>query len=317
MTSSGTEISLGDHWVRIHREHADLVEDVVAGTGAALRSGRAVVVIATSEHRPEFARGLRRAGIDVEAAQAAGRLVELDATEVAEALLEGDGIDKQRFEQLVARPVRDLVKQFGAVHAYGEIVAVLWAQGQVLAALELEQLWEGLIAELPLSLLCGYPADVVERGGAVADYQALCDAHSHVRSAPPTLPFAEVDRQFPRTTAALRDVRRFVEDTLRSWHRDPLAEIAKFVVNELASNAVKHAGSEFAVSLSRDGDAVRVAVGDRAPEAASVPTKSHPGGGRGLQLVDTLCADWGQDRAPEGKLVWALVSNRDFSRVYS
>ncbi len=308
MTSSGTEISLGDHWVRIHREDADLVEDVVAGTGAALRSGRGVVVIATSDHRAKFALGLRRFGVDVEAAEATGRLVELDAAEVAEALLEGDGIDKQRFEQLVARPVRDLVKQYGAVHAYGEIVAVLWADGQVLAALELEQLWEGLIAELPLSLLCGYPADVVERGGAVAQYQALCDAHSHVQSAPPTLPFAEVNRQFPRTTAALRDVRHFVEETLRSWHRDGLAETAKFVANEFATNAVEHADSEFAVSLSRDGDAVRVAVGDCAPDAAAIPTEAHPGGGRGLELVDALCADWGQDSAPEGKLVWARVA---------
>jgi anti-sigma regulatory factor (Ser/Thr protein kinase) len=158
-------------------------------------------------------------------------------------------------------------------------------------------------------LLCGYPADVVERGGAVADYQALCDAHSHVRSAPPALPSAEVNRQFPRTTAALRDARRLVEDTLRSWHRDDLAETAKFVVNEFATNAVEHAASEFTVSLARDGDAVRVAVGDRAPDAAAVPTEAHPGGGRGLALVEGLCADWGQDSAPEGKLVWARVAD--------
>jgi anti-sigma regulatory factor (Ser/Thr protein kinase) len=309
MTSLGTEISLGDHWVRIHREDADLVDDVVAAAGTALRSDRSVVMIATSEHRAKFALGLRRFGVDVGAAHATGRLVELDAAEVAEALLEGDAIDQQRFEELIGRLVRHLVNQYGAVHAYGEIVAVLWAQGHVLAALELEQLWDGLIAELPLSLLCGYPADVVEREGAVAQYQALCEAHSHVRSAPPTLPFAEVNRQFPRTTAALRDVRHFVEDTLCSWHRDGLAETAKFVANELATNAVEHADSEFAVSLSRDGDAVRVAVGDRAPGAAAAPTEAYAGGGRGLQLVNALCADWGQDSAPEGKLVWARIAD--------
>lgn len=308
MTSSGTEISLGDHWVRIHREDAELVEDVVVGTGQALRCGQGVVVIATAEHRARFAGGLRRSGVGVDTAQAAGRLAWLDATEVAEALLASDAIDKRRFEQLIARPVRQLVKQYGAVHAYGEIVAVLWAQGQVLAALELEQLWDGLLAELPLSLLCGYPADVVESGDAVADYQALCEAHSHVQSAPPTLPLAEVHRQFPRTPAALRHVRRFVDDTLHSWHRAALTETAKFVVNELASNAVEHAGSEFVVSLSRDGEAVRVAVGDRIPNVAAAPTEAHRDGGRGLQLVDALCENWGQDDAPEGKLVWARVS---------
>lgn len=311
MTSSGTEISLGDHRVRIHREDAAIVDDVVASTGQALSCGRGVVIIATSEHRAGFADGLRRAGVSVDAAQDTGQLLWLDATEVAEALLAGDAIDKGRFEQLIARAVRQLVKQFGSVHAYGEIVAVLWARGQVLAALELEQFWDGLIEALPLSLLCGYPAEVVESGGgAVADYQALCMAHSHVQSAPPTLPYAEADRQFPRTPAALRDVRRFVQDTLHSWHRDSLAEKAAFVVNELASNAVEHAGSEFAVSLSRDGDAVRVAVGDCAPTTAPLPAlPTHSGeGGRGIQLVAVLCADWGQDATPDGKLIWALIS---------
>lgn len=311
MASADTRISLGDHWVRIHRDDSDLVDDVVVGTATALGAGRGVVAIATPEHRREFAAGLHRLGADVKAAQAAGRLVWLDAAEIAEALLEGDAIDGQSFETLVARPVRQLATRYGAVYAYGEIVAVLWARGQVLAALQLERLWDGLIAELPLSLLCGYPADVVERDGAVEDYQALCDAHSHVRSAPPTLPDAETNRQFPRTTAALGEVRRFVEDTLRDWRRDALADTAKFVVTEFASNAVKHADSEFTVSLLRDGDALRVAVGDRAPQAAAVVTAAHPGGGRGLRIVDALSADWGQDGTPEGKLVWARVSAED------
>jgi anti-sigma regulatory factor (Ser/Thr protein kinase) len=310
MTSSRTEISLGDHRVRIHRDDATIVGDVVASTCQALSCGRGVVIIATSEHRIGFADGLRAAGISVDAAQDTGQLLWLDAAEVAKALLAGDAIDNGRFEQLIARPVHQLVQRFGAVHAYGEIVAVLWAQGQVLAALELEQLWDGLIATLPLSLLCGYPADVVESGGAVADYQALCTAHSHVESAPPTLPLAEVNRQFPRTPAALREVRRFVRDTLHSWHRGSLAESATFVVNELASNAVEHAGSEFSVSLSRDDDAVHVAVGDCAPSTAPLPMlQTHSGeGGRGIQLVTVMCADWGQDATPDGKLVWARVS---------
>ena len=48
------------------------------------------------------------------------------------------------------------------VRAYGEMVALLWEHGDVLAAIELEELWNDLGRELDFSLLCAYRSASVQ-----------------------------------------------------------------------------------------------------------------------------------------------------------
>jgi hypothetical protein len=65
----------------------------------------------------------------------------------------------------------------GSVRLFGEMVAVLWREGSVAAALELERLWNGYLAAHPMALLCAYPA------ADLADHPELtrvCRAHTHV-----------------------------------------------------------------------------------------------------------------------------------------
>jgi hypothetical protein len=79
------------------------------------------------------------------------------------------------FTQLVSET---LARQgHGSVRLYGEMVAVLWDEGNVTGALELEALWNSYLAEHPLALLCAYPrADVAGH----AEHGAVCRAHDHV-----------------------------------------------------------------------------------------------------------------------------------------
>jgi hypothetical protein len=65
----------------------------------------------------------------------------------------------------------------GSVRLYGEMVAVLWREGAVAAALELERLWNGYLAAHPMALLCAYPAAAVAEHPELA---RLCRAHTHV-----------------------------------------------------------------------------------------------------------------------------------------
>jgi hypothetical protein len=65
----------------------------------------------------------------------------------------------------------------GSVRLYGEMVAVLWQRGDVTAALELEELWNGFLAETPLPLLCAYPEHDL---ASPVDHAAVCRAHDHV-----------------------------------------------------------------------------------------------------------------------------------------
>jgi hypothetical protein len=58
------------------------------------------------------------------------------------------------------------------VRAFGEMVALLWAQGKSQAALELEDLWNELPGHHPFSLMCAYSLDVI---GEPASLQTVVD----------------------------------------------------------------------------------------------------------------------------------------------
>ena len=65
------------------------------------------------------------------------------------------------------------------VRAFGEMVAVLWAQGRYGATVCLEDLWQQVCREESPSLFCAYP-----RMGLTQDTEAsmreICEAHSRV-----------------------------------------------------------------------------------------------------------------------------------------
>ncbi len=84
------------------------------------------------------------------------------------------------------------------------------------------------------------------------------------------------------------------------------------LTSELATNALLHARSDFAVSLVLSPEAVRVEVRDRSaalpmPRAFSTTSTT----GRGLRLLDAYGLRWGTERisGPDyRKLVWVDVS---------
>src|SRR5687768_17281032 len=121
----------GEHVVQFYENDDDLVTFVTGYLGAATVAGDAVVVIATPDHAEAFLSALGRAGVDVEAARQDGRLVILDAATTLSRFMIGDAPDAAAFDAVVG----DLVRRAGAggrpVRAYGEMVALLWAAGNV------------------------------------------------------------------------------------------------------------------------------------------------------------------------------------------
>lgn len=299
--------SPGEHVVHFYRDDAELAAAVVAPIAQALANGEPTIVIAVPAHREAFATGLVAEGIDLASAEQDGRLVWRDAEEFAARLLAGNGVDAVVFATTIGALVRGKAAAGRVVHAYGEIVAVLWSAGHVLAAMELERLWNDLITDVPMSLLCGYPAELVAAiGDADADYLGVCAEHGRVVGSAPIAADAEASCRFPGTPASARHARRFVAKTLAAWGCAELVELSALVVSELASNAVRHARSDFTIALARTLRGVRVAVGDTAIASPRPRRAAHDEAhGRGLQIVATLSSRWGSDLLPDGKLVWA------------
>ena len=103
--------------------------------------------------------------------------------------------------------------------------------------------------------------------------------------------------------------RRFVQQRLTGAGLDQeLIETAVLLTSELVTNAVLHAGREFEVRVSiRPG--IRVEIRDQSQQLPERRLRAAESvGGRGLELVESLAADFGVTEIPEqGKSVWFVV----------
>ncbi len=117
------------------------------------------------------------------------------------------------------------------------------------------------------------------------------------------------ERRYPDEPESVPEARRFIESTLHGLPV-PVQEVITLLVSELATNAVRHAGSYFTVCIEVEDGAVRVEVTD---PATAMPVRRSPAptdvGGRGLHIVDRLAQEWGVVPAsPAGKTVWFKVA---------
>jgi anti-sigma regulatory factor (Ser/Thr protein kinase) len=111
-------------------------------------------------------------------------------------------------------------------------------------------------------------------------------------------------RTFEPQADQIGAARRFASATLAGWG---IVDVdVALLVSELATNAVLHARSEFAVTVSATAERVRVEVFDRnsrLPSLVAVPADAYSG--RGLMLVEAMATAWGVDASIEdGKAIW-------------
>lgn len=291
-------------------DHAETLALAVADyLGAGLAEGGAALVVATPEHRAQVARVLTAAGIDIQEARAGGRYVELDAASVLEQFMADGSPDPERFVDTIGPLVRTADAVAHPLRVYGEMVDLLWQEGNVIAAEDLERLWNSIGAGRDFALFCGYLSAVVDASGS---RDAVADHHDGVLTDHPPHVGDDTCHRFEPTLTAAAAARRFVDDVLRAWGLGALLPEAELVVSELATNAVVHTGKRFTVGLSRaGGDGVRVAVSDASPTAPTM-RQSDPlaTNGRGIRIVAAVAQEWGLEIAADGKTVWAVLVPR-------
>jgi hypothetical protein len=117
----------------------------------------------------------------------------------------------------------------------------------------------------------------------------------------------------PQVGAARRS-RELITEACARWHRPQLAGPGCIVVTEMVNNVISHAKTPMVVLLARHDAGVSVAVRDRSPVAPTftgepVPVTSY--GGRGMLLIDSVAARWGNLVLADGKVVWAVLDPDD------
>jgi PAS domain S-box-containing protein len=159
-------------------ESSDVLCDAVADfLAAGAAAGEPLIVIATEPHRLALTERLKDRGVErVE-------MTMLDAQATLDRIMVESEPDPARFAEVIETAIEALRRRWPGVpvRAYGEMVNVLWQQGNSHAALRLEELWNQLQTRHSFSLYCAYVMGGFYKAG---DLEAVCDSHDHVTAMP-------------------------------------------------------------------------------------------------------------------------------------
>jgi hypothetical protein len=169
------------HGVLFYRDGAMLRERTSGYIATALRAGQPGLVIA----RPDL---LREVTIDLhrQHVQGApfgperGEFVALDADATLRRISVRDKPKAALFDQVIGAPVARLAAGGKRVAAYGEMVGILCERGQYADAVQLEAMWNALLAGVDANLYCAYAAPLFDRPGSADFRRQIVEAHTEL-----------------------------------------------------------------------------------------------------------------------------------------
>ena len=240
------------HFVQFYEGEEFLFDAVGQFLGAGLRAGDRVVVIATEPHCAGFVQRLGSLGVGVGSAIASGQLTLLDARQTLAKFMIGGMPEPDLFRDMLARVIAKMKGEGGEhcrarIRAYGEMVDLLWRDGNSNAAIRLEELWNEAVESHSFALLCAYIMGNFYKEGDHARFLDVCRNHSHVI---PTERFTQLDDAHARLReiSLLQQRARALESEI--VHRKELESALREALKER-----RRVEEELRVSLVREREA--------------------------------------------------------------
>jgi MEDS: MEthanogen/methylotroph, DcmR Sensory domain len=173
------EIAPTDHVVQVY-ENDEIFLDTLAGfVGSGINAGDCVIVIATPIHLQLLYERLSSYAINVSTLVDDDRYIALDAEATLSKFMKQGWPDELLFNETISSIIQRGVSKGRRIKAFGEMVALLWANGHNGATVHLEHLWTKFCKKNKLSLFCAYP-----RAGFTEDINesinTICNCHNTV-----------------------------------------------------------------------------------------------------------------------------------------
>jgi signal transduction histidine kinase len=172
------------HVAQFYTDPSYLIDTLSDFIGRALGAGDSAIAVATAENRDALAHRLKQRGLDIAGIAKQGRYVALDAAETLSTFMVRNWPDAQLFEKVIGKLAAETKEKAKGkdkrLAVFGEMVAVLWAQGKMEAALHLERLWNELARTHSFALHCGYPMSSFYREDHGELFLKICEEHSGV-----------------------------------------------------------------------------------------------------------------------------------------
>jgi len=220
-----------DHTVQFYEDDALISAGAAEFLMHGIADGQLGVVIATPDHSRAIATTLAASGLDVDAALADRRLILLDARTMLDAFMRDGMPDVELLHAAIDRMIGERGSPTGQrpVSAYGEMVDLLWREGNSSAAMRLEDLWNDFLAREDVSLFCAYSMASFFRESDADRVRDICARHTRIV---PVGAHAYIDPQAPAgELAALRERTRAYEAEVRQ--RDQLEQRLREMVIRL------------------------------------------------------------------------------------
>jgi PAS domain S-box-containing protein len=231
------------HVVQFYSDDEFLLNDLSRFIGTALGAGDAAVVLCTKAHRLGLERRLRARGFDVPAAVRKGRYVPLDAAETLQKFMLAGSPDPVRFNQVLSAVItRARAAAEGSnqrVVAFGEMVSLLWAEGNKDAALRLEQLWNDLAETEAFSLRCAYPLPGFNRTEHGDAFLQICQQHSAVIPGESYTSLETEEERFRSVTTLQQKAQALETEKAERWHIQQSLQRREADLAEVLENAVE------------------------------------------------------------------------------
>jgi DNA-binding NarL/FixJ family response regulator len=170
------------HEAGFYSDETSLLDAYTRFAETALAAGSTLLFAGTESRRAALQQRLRGAGFNVGPLVSGGRVVLLDEERVLSSILVNGAVTDASLRR-VAVPLilRAQAASHGRVAACGGLSGRLLMYGKPVEAIRLERLWDGLVKEHQLDMLCGYAIDVPRlAGSSYVDFQSICGHHSLV-----------------------------------------------------------------------------------------------------------------------------------------
>jgi hypothetical protein len=208
-----------DHIVQLYQDQEFLNRAVCRFAAGAISNGEGVILVPTAAHWDAFRPRLEVEGVDVKAAQGRGQLTIVDADELLPRFMRDAMPDAPVFLGLASDVVANArdVDRYPRVRWWGEMVNILWEQGNVAASMSLEDQFHHLAHHHEIAIFCSFVMDNFNSEVHTRMLPRLSQNHSHLI---PVEDYARLERAVSealRDTVGPSDARVLEEQLLSSY----------------------------------------------------------------------------------------------------
>ena len=171
------EIAPCNHVLQIYEDDQVFLDSLEGFVSSGFEAGESVIVIATTAHLIALDNQLKSHNFDTDALIAANQYIPLNAEEALTRFMVVGWPDRNLFMDWVNELLIRARTNGRQVRAFGEMVAILWAQGYSGATVQLEQLWNEFCDTQAFCLFCAYPKSGFTED-ANTSIRNICSAHS-------------------------------------------------------------------------------------------------------------------------------------------